>query len=413
MGVAQAMTRTAAGQPRHPRGPVLMIAHSYYEEDPRVRREAESLVAAGREVDVLALRHPGDAPRAVIDGVRVRRLDVQRHQGAGLQTYLREYVSFLVRATLAAALDHRRRRYALVQVHSLPDFLVFAALPLRLVGVPVLLDLHEAMPEFFRSRFRRAGSPIVNRLLLLQERLSIAAATEVLTVNDALRERLVRLGAPADRVSVVINSPTLRRFDPGAHPTREFMADGTLRIVYAGALTPTYELDILLDAVARLHAERPALPVRLDLFGRGDSEPALRSQVAQLGLEPDVAFHGRIPIEMVPAAIAAADVGVAPTRRDRFTDISLSTKIFEYAAMGKPVVCSDLPMVARTFPAGSAFRYPPGDSAALAETILAVVRDPGAREAAVHDMLGITHRLAWDVQAPGYVRLVERLARGA
>lgn len=392
--------------------PVLMIAHSYYEEDPRVRRQAEALVAAGRDVDVLALRRPSDPPRAVVDGVRVRHLDVRRHQGAGLPTYLREYLSFLVRATLAAIADHRRRHYGLVQVHSLPDFLVFAALPLRMVGVPVLLDLHEAMPEFFRSRFRGAGGPLVNRVLLLGERLSIATATETLTVNEALRDRLVRLGANPDRVHVVINSPSLRRFDPAIHPARELMADGTLRVVYAGALTPTYELDVVLDAVARLRAQRPDLPIRVDLFGRGDSEPALSAQAEVLGLRDVVTFHGRIPIETVPAAIAASDVGIAPTRRDRFTDFSLSTKIFEYAAMGKPVVCSGLPLVERTFPAGSAFTYPPGDSAALADAILALIRDSAIREASVRRMLEITRTLAWEVEAPRYVGLVERLARG-
>ncbi|MBF8289632.1 MAG: Group 1 glycosyl transferase [Chloroflexi bacterium] len=407
MGVAQDMSGIAT----RPSRPVLMIAHSYYEEDPRVRREAESLVAAGRAVDVLALRRPGDPGQATIEGVQVRRLDVQRHQGAGLLTYLGEYVSFLVRASVAAVLGHRRRRYGLVQVHSLPDFLVFAALPLRLVGVPVLLDLHEAMPEFFRSRFPRAQGRVMNRLLLLQERLSIAAATEVITVNEALRDRLVGLGVDAARISVVINSPSLRRFDPAGYPRREFMADGTLRIVYAGALTPTYELDVLLDAVARMTSDRPDLPVRVDLFGRGDSEPALRSQVARLGLEERVAFHGRIPIETVPAAIAAADVGVAPTRQDRFTDMSLSTKAFEYAAMGKPVVCSRLPMVERTFPAGSVFVYPPGDSAALARTLLTIVGDAEARGASVLRMLTTTQGLAWELVAPRYLDMVERLAR--
>lgn len=396
---------------RRSRRPVLMIAHSYYEEDPRVRRQAEALVASGWDVDVLALRRPDDPPAGAGDGVNVRRLDVQRHQGAGLPTYLREYLSFLVRATLAAIGAHRRRRYALVQVHSPPDFLVFAALPLRLTGVPVLLDLHEAMPEFFRSRFPRAQAPIVNRLLLLQERLSIAAASEVLTVNEALRDRLVGLGVDAGRVGVVVNSPSLRRFDPEAQPARAFMADGTLRIIYAGALTPTYELDVLLEAVARLRAGRGDLPVRVDLFGRGDSEPALRSQAARLGLQNEVVFHDRIPIEMVPAAIAAADVGVAPTRRDRFTDMSLSTKIFEYAAMGKPVVSSRLPMVERTLPPGSVFTYPPGDAAALAETLRRVADDPMARDAGARRLSGFTQAFAWEGEAPRYVAVIERLAR--
>ena len=103
-----------------------MLTHSYYEEDPRVRREAEALVAGGREVDVFALRRPGDPPQDVLAGVRIFRLDVQRHQGAGLGTYLREYLSFLVRAGWAVTRHHRRRRYVVLQVHTLPDFLAFA-----------------------------------------------------------------------------------------------------------------------------------------------------------------------------------------------------------------------------------------------------------------------------------------------
>ena len=164
---------TRAGAP----GPVLMIVHSYYEEDPRVRREAESLVKAGRPVVVLGLRQPDGPETSEVAGVRVHHLDVQRHQGAGLGVYLREYVSFLARAMWRSVRLHRRERFALVQVHSLPDFLVVAALPLRLAGVPVLLDLHEAMPEFFRSRFPGASNPIVHRLLVLQERVSVALST--------------------------------------------------------------------------------------------------------------------------------------------------------------------------------------------------------------------------------------------
>ena len=210
--------------------PVLMIVHAYYEEDPRVRREAELLAASGRPVLVLGLRRPELPAEEVLQGVHVRRLDEQRHQGAGLGTYLREYLSFLIRSGWAAVKLHRRHRFGLVQVHSLPDFLVFAALPLRLVGVPVLLDLHEAMPEFFVTRFPRAANPLSHRLLLLQERLSIAFATHVLTVNEAMGDRLRGLGVPDDKLSIVINSPSLERFDEAAHPRRAFREDGALRL---------------------------------------------------------------------------------------------------------------------------------------------------------------------------------------
>ena len=396
---------TRAGAPR----PVLMIVHSYYEEDPRVRREAESLVATGRPVVVLGLRQAGGPDTSLVAGVRVEHLDVQRHQGAGLGIYLREYLSFLFRATWRAVRLHRRERFALVQVHSLPDFLVFAALPLKVVGVPVLLDLHEAMPEFFRSRFPGASNPLVHRLLVLQERLSIALSTATITVNPPMAERLVGLGVARDKVTVVVNSPSLARFDAHAHPRRSFREDGRLRIIYTGALTPTYELDVAVAALARVAAIRPDLDAVLDIYGRGDSEPSLLALATELGMADRIVFHGRVAIDDVPAAVAAADIGLAPTRHDRFTDMSLSTKVLEYAAMGKPVVASRLPMIEARFPPGTVATYTPGDAEAMARAILGFVDEPIAREAAVTRTAAIIEAGSWEQEAKGYLGLVQRL----
>ena len=393
------------------RRPVVLVTHSYFEEDPRLRRQAEAILAAGRPVDVISLRRPGDPAEGQVAGVRVTRLDVQRHQGAGLGTYLGEYLAFFVRVAWTLATAQRRRHYALIQVATLPDWLVFAALPLRLVGVPVILDLHESMPDFFRSRFPRAANPIAHRGLRLAERSSIAAATHVLTVNDALRERLLGLGVAAGQVTVVRNTPSLARFDPAAQPARAFMADGTLRLVYAGALTPTYELDVAIRAVATLAARRPDLLVHLDLYGRGDSRPALETLAADLGVADRVAFHGRIPVEDVPAAIAGADIGLAPTRRDAFTDASLSTKILEYAAMRRPAIASRLPLVGATFPPGTVATYEPGDADALAARILDLVDDESSRIAAVDATAGVVAGMAWERDAAAYLALLDRFAR--
>jgi glycosyltransferase involved in cell wall biosynthesis len=393
------------------RGPIAIVVHSYFEEDPRVRRQAAAIIESGRSVDVISLRRPGDPAAGDVDGARVHRIDVQRHQGAGIGTYLAEYLAFFVRAAFRLARDHARRRYALVQVATLPDWLVFAALPLRLTGVPVILDLHEAMPEFFASRFPGAANPVIRWLLQVTERASIAGASHAITVNDALRTRLVARGVTGDRISIVPNSPSLARFDRGAYPSRPFMADGTLRLIFAGGLTPTYEVDVAIRAVAVLRDRRPDLPAALDIYGRGDSQPELARQVAELGLADRVALHGRIPIEDVPAAIARADLGLATTRLDAFTAASLSTKIFEYAAMGKPVVAARLPLVEAAFPPAAVRRYEPGEAESLADQILALVDDPADREAAIVAAGAIVAERSWEHDAPAYLELLERFAR--
>jgi glycosyltransferase involved in cell wall biosynthesis len=392
------------------RRPIAMLTHSYYEEDPRVRREAEALAAAGHAVDVFALRRPSDPASETIAGVAVRRLGVQRHQGAGLGVYLAEYLAFFLRAGFALVRAHPRRRYGLVQVHTLPDFLVFATLPLRMVGVPVILDLHEAMPVFFGSRFHSRLGGLARATLGLQERLATRYASAVITVNEALGDRLLGQGVPEEKLTIVPNVPSLARFDAAASPDRPFMADARLVLVYAGGLSPIYELDVVLDAIAILRARRPALPVALELYGQDFGEVPLHDQAERLGIADAVTFHGRIPVGDVPAAIAAADVGLAPTRRTEFTDYSLSTKAYEYAAMDRTVVASRLPLVERTF-GDDVVTYAAGDAADLAAALEGIVDDPAGREARIARAHARVAALSWEREARAYLDLVERTMR--
>ena len=388
-----------------------MLVHSYYEEDPRVRREAEALVAAGHEVDVFSLRRPGDEPRGELEGVQITRLDVQRHQGSPIATYLVEYADFTGRGTLALARAHRRRRYGLVQVHTPPDFLVAATLPLRLLGVPVILDLHEAVPEFFRSRWPGLANGPVLAGLAAVERVAIGIATVALSVNQARHVRLLGMGIPAGRLRVVTNGPVLARFDPAAHPARGFMEDGTLRLAYAGALTPLYGLEDVLAAMARLGSVRPDLRVELDLYGRGDERERLEVRAAELELTGRVHFRGRVPIDAVAGYLAAADIVLSPIRRTRFSEISLSTKAIEGAVMGKPVVAADMPTARHYFPGDDLAWYAPDDSAGMAAAILRLVDDAPGRVAAVARASVTARSLAWDREAEAYVTLVESLLR--
>ncbi|MEO8208151.1 MAG: glycosyltransferase, partial [Chloroflexota bacterium] len=106
-------------------------------------------------------------------------------------------------------------------------------------------------------------------------------------------------------------------------------------------------------------------------------------------------------------------IGLAPTRRDAFTDSSLSTKILEYAAMRRAAVASRLPLVERAFPGGAVATYEPGDPQDLAATILRLVDDAGRREAAIQAAAAIVAGMSWERDAVDYLALLERFARDA
>jgi glycosyltransferase involved in cell wall biosynthesis len=388
---------------------LAIVVHAVYPGDMRVRRQSDALLAAGHEVDVLCLRGPGEAAEEQDGRMRVVRLPVNR-AFIGFAGHLAEYLAFTGMAAVRLAREHRRHRYRLIQVATVPDFLAFAAIPIRLAGVPLLLDLHEDMPEFFRDRF---ASPMLRPLLpavTVSARAAAALATELITVHEPLRQLSIARGVPPGKISVVMNSADTRLFDPARHPRRPFMEDGELRLIHHSNFQRIYGLDRAVEAVALLDADR--LPHRLHVYGDGPFRPQVQAAIARTGTADRVHLHGRVPMDALPGLLAGADIGLVPSLAEPYMRFSLSTKLLEYAAMGLPIIASDLATIRAHFTA-EAIRYVHGgDPAALAAAIRELASDPAAaarlgaeahRQAAAYD---------WGVQAAHYLAVVGRLMAG-
>ena len=384
--------------------PVAIVVHATYPQDQRVRRQATALVRAGHEVDVFALRDEGQAPLEAFEGVQVHRLPVNR-TWYGMLGHMAEYLAFLGVATVALTRAHRRRHYGLVQVATVPDFLALAAVPLKLAGVPLLLDLHEDMPAFYRDRFPGPAQRPLTALVSGVTRGSAAIADELITVHEPLRELSLQRGVAPDRISVVMNSPDEEIFDPSGHPRRAFMEDGELRLVHHSNLQRVYGLEFAVAAMALLED----LPVRLDVYGDGPYRPQVEEAIRRTGTTERVTLHGRVPLDELPRLLAASDIGLVPTRPEPYAQYSLSTKLLEYAAMGVPIIATDL----ATFRAHldeRAIRYVPGaDPAALAAAVRADVADPAAAIERGLEAQRQSAPYAWPGQRQRYLEVVERL----
>jgi glycosyltransferase involved in cell wall biosynthesis len=384
---------------------VVIAVHAIFPGDPRVRRQSDALLEAGYEVDIIALRQPGEAAEETDDGRRTIRLPVNR-TFIGFAGHLAEYLAFTGMVAWRLAREHRRRHYDLVQIATVPDFLAFAALPEKLAGVPLLLDLHEDMPEFFRDRFQ---NPMLRPLVPLVTGTTKAAASipdHLITVHEPLRELSIRRGVPPERISVVMNSADGRLFDPSRQERRPFMADGELRIVHHSNFQRIYGLDVAIEGLARL---RDGLRWRLDVYGDGPWRPAIEVAIGRTATGDRVTLHGRVGMDDLPGILAGSDIGLVPSLPEPYLDYSLSTKLLEYAAMGVPIVASDLATFRHHF-SDEAIRFVPGaDPDALARAIEAMVDDPAGtvglgqqaqRQAAAYD---------WEVQKMRYVDIVDRL----
>ncbi|MDQ3894128.1 MAG: glycosyltransferase, partial [Actinomycetota bacterium] len=296
-----------------------------------MRREAEALRDAGFEVHVVSLHGSGERALDLVDGVRVFRLPLGRKR-AGQLRYLFDYAAFFSLALPTVAKLHLRHRYALVQVNTMPDFLVFAALGPKLVGTRVLLDVQELMPELYASKFGLSLNHPLVKVIAAQERISAGFADAVMTVHEPGRVLLLGRGVRVD--AVVMNSPDERFFPRRA--SAPLPRDGELRLISHGTLVERYGFDTAIRAVAILRQRFPR--VRLTILGDGEFAPALRNLVNELDLGAHVELLGFRPLETLADLLAQAHVGIAANKIDDFTRLILPTKLLEYVAVGVPAV---------------------------------------------------------------------------
>jgi len=378
---------------------VAVIRQGYFEIDPRVQREVGALVRAGHEVDVIALRDRGH-PRMERDGVlTIRRLRIPRRRGGPL-AYLAEYAAFFAAAFVTVAALHGRRRYDLVQVHSLPDGLVFAALVPKLTGARVLLDLHECMPEFLATKFGLGmGHPAV-RVVAALEQASIRFADFAITCTAQMRDAFVGRGADPERIGLVHNSADEDVFDPDRHPPSG-VGDGGFTLICHGSVEERYGLDTAIRAVALLADELPEL--RLEVYGTGSELPRLRELAAELDVRDRVEFSGRfVPIEDLVAAIRRADAGVVAMKRDAFRDLVHCNKMYDLVAMRTPVICSRTHSVEAYFGRDCFQYFTADDPEDLARAIRELRGDPERAAKLVETAAATVEPYRWPRQRERY-----------
>ena len=374
---------------------VVHVVHGTFPEDPRVRREASVAADVATRVAVVALRQLGRPLAGRYGRVRIVRLPGGKSRGGALD-YVREYAAFTLRVFALFARDPRFRHARVVHVHTLPDFLVFGAIPAVRAGAQAILDLHEIFPEFVRSRFSGRAGVVAGTVARWLERAARRLATVTITVNDPIRELLAsRPARRHERIEVVHNLTDPR--DLGSPAPRSYQLGSPVRFVYHGTLTPLYGLDIALDAIAT--ASR-SVRVSLDIYGDGPAREGLESRTVQLGLENSVRFHGNVPHGVLRNALPGFDAGLIPTRLDVMTQYSLSTKLLELFHLGIPVVAPRIPTYQRYFPDECAWYYDPNDPGSAALAILRFAAAPEVERAARVAAAGRAMRgLQWETDA--------------
>jgi len=317
--------------------------------------------------------------------------------------YLFDYTAFFTLASLKLAQLSLKKRFDVVEVNTMPDFLVFITLLPRLLGSKVILYMYENMPALFMSTFETGLNHIGTRLVCLAERVSAGYAHHVIASDGIAHKRaLESRGIPGKKITVVLNVPDDAIFKPNSLPT---VSDGNyFRLIVVSTIVKRYGIQTLVKAIPLLTKDIPELKV--DVVGDGEYRPELERMAHNLGVEEYLNFTGLVPLDVVPSYITRADIGLAPM----LDDVGLPNKLFEYFALGKPVVVSALPSLMDNFDNnGYVVYFKPDDETDLATRILELYRNPEKRSSLASHGQAFYNDCQWSVMKHEYLKVYRKL----
>lgn len=381
-----------------------MVVYSFYEVDTRVMQYCNALARRGDSVDVLSLGRPGQPKRQVINNVNVYRLQTRTVNERSQFSYMWRLLRFLVISGFVLTWKNLFRRYTLIHVHNLPDFLVFSALVPRLLGTPVILDIHDLQPEMYGDKFNAPQNSFTFRMLARIEKLAIGFSTHTIIANHIWYQRLLSRSAPARKLTTIRNYPDPRFFH--AYPRQA--RGGKFLIVYPGSLNWYQGVDVAIKAFARVAPQMPN--AQFHIYGAGPSKPDLIRLAAKLGLSDRILFPDAVPAAEIAKVMSSADLAIEPKQaRSRFANEAASTKILEFMAVGVPLIVSRTSVHSYYFNDSMVKFFTPGDDAELAQYILELYRNPELRERLVANAQRHVDTHNWGVRKNEYLALVDWL----
>jgi glycosyltransferase involved in cell wall biosynthesis len=391
-----------------------MFLDTDFPPDSRVENEATSLLQAGHDVYLYSLSYKSDQyEREVINGIEVHRYP------AGNLVYKLSALAYTV------PLFHRLIASGIRQFigEVKPDVLHIHDMPLARVVInlnrrfkkTIVLDLHEDRPEIMRYYGhvqRGLGRYLISVKKWRQVQLDLMRASDhLILVTEEAKAKYVDLGVVNDaKVTVVPNTirPDIFLSYPDDLRVQENL-EGNLIILYLGDTGLRRGTDTAVKAMPLILSQEPH--VRLVLVGKNKEDGQLKALAETLGVAKQVLFEGWQDVVKFPAYIKASDICISPLKRNPHHDTTFANKLFQYMALGKPVLVSDCPAQLRVVEDCSCGLIHEADNPeSFAEKALLLLKDPQLRQKMGENALkSVQSTWNWDITGRGLLKLYERI----
>jgi len=226
------------------------------------------------------------------------------------------------------------------------------------------------------------------KLLADIELLNLHAADVIVVVSQPLKDELAGRGIQEERILVNPNGVDSERYSPdidGSDVRRKYNMNSKTVIGFIGTFGRWHGAEVLAEAFGRLLKEHPhyRTSVRLLMIGDGMTMPLVKEALAKHAVADACILTGRVPQEQGPAHLAACDIFASPhvPNPDGTPFFGSPTKLFEYMAMGKGIVASDLDQIGEILEHNrTAWMVKPGDAKSLMHGLKTLIDDRQLRD---------------------------------
>lgn len=378
-----------------------MLLESEFPPDIRVKKECKTLIGAGHEIHLIS-RNRGRKPlEDEVYGIHIHRLPYLPKVFGRLNAWIS--VPHFANPVWLVKLFHTVGRYSIdiLHVHNLPLMLTGLIVG-RCYGVPVILDNHENFPEFLKAVGYRGIvlSALFNARFFGQiEKLCMKHAIAVICTAEEGVEFYSKAGLSEDKLVPLINAVDLDSFSsPAALPEAIDKYDAHFVLSYIGGIGTDRNLELVTRALPLLISKIHNVHLLLVGKNQGRTIDRLRELADSLGVSGYVTFVGEVPFEHVPAYMGLSQVGIVCHMPSLHTHTTTPHKLFQYMAMAKPVIVTDVRPLRRIVESENCgFVVHWDDPEEMAEAILRLYEDPEyARQVGANGQQAVREKYNWD-----------------
>lgn len=268
----------------------------------------------------------------MMDGIKVIRVWTYISPNRGMARRILDYISFCVTGFIASLFVKTD-----VIIATSPQ--LFTAVAGYMASFfkrrPWIMEVRDLWPESIMA----VGAMKKSKLLKILDQVVLflyKKADQIVVVTDSFKERIHDCGVAADKIHVVKNGVHLHKFvDKGKNQSllKSLNLDGKFVIAYIGTHGMAHKLDFILDCARNVKNKA----IHFLFVGEGALKSRLLEQIETLNLK-NVSMLDGVPKDKVADYISLADVALITLRKkDTFTKV-IPSKIFENAAMGKPIL---------------------------------------------------------------------------